>query len=648
MATIGRLSVKIDADSTGLTSGLRSAEGGVNSFSLKAGALVDKLKLIGPAAILAGGALGVAMVRNVANTADALGKLSTRTGVAVEDLSRLQYAASLSDVSTEQLSGGITRLSRNMSDAAAGTGEAGKAFEAMGISVANADGTLRAQRDVLNDVADRFATYEDGAQKSALAQQIFGRAGAQMITMLNGGSKALKEMADESDRLGNTIDTKTAKAAERFNDNITRLNTAVGGVSRQIAGPMIQALADMTDRMNEASKAGNGLLSLTDPISSGLAGIAKVMETIAVLGVNLAYVLKMTGNELGGLAAQSVAIASLDFKGASTIGELMRQDAKAAREEVDRLSASILALRKSGDISPIEGLDFSAESAKFMRQQKPPLVPPPAPVMTPTPTGGGASKAVGSIFDDGDPVQANAADAQDQADREAFAKRIEALREYVKTEEQITLERQEKQLEDMKLGRENGLLTEQEYMLAEQDMALKHMEELARIRGDGMKKINDISKMSWNEQLALTVGKLGEMTAAAATGSKAMFNINKAAAIADALLKAKASVTSAYKFGMDIGGPPMAAAFAGVAAAATAGQIAAIKSQSFGGGGSVASGGGTAATTAPTQSAASGGASQSITIQGVSSGDLFSGDAVRTLIDKLIDAQRNGARIVLA
>ena len=129
-----------------------------------------------------------------------------------------------------------------------------------------------------------------------------------------------------------------------------------------------------------------------------------------------------------------------------------------------------------------------------------------------------------------------------------------------------------------------------------------------------------------------------------------MFNINKVAAIANTLLKAKESVTSAYAFGSHFGGPVLGAAMAGVAAAATLAQVNAIRSQQFGGGGSVSAGGGSSAAVAPTQTAAAGGATmnQTISVQGISSSDLFSGDAVRTLIDRLIDAQRNGARIVLA
>jgi hypothetical protein len=129
-----------------------------------------------------------------------------------------------------------------------------------------------------------------------------------------------------------------------------------------------------------------------------------------------------------------------------------------------------------------------------------------------------------------------------------------------------------------------------------------------------------------------------------------MFNINKVAAIANTLLKARESVTNAYAFGSKIGGPPLGAAMAGVAAAATLAQVNAIRSQQFGGVGSVSAGGGSSAAVAPTQTAAAGGATmnQTISVQGISSSDLFSGDAVRTLIDRLIDAQRNGARIVLA
>lgn len=74
--------------------------------------------------------------------------------------------------------------------------------------------------------------------------------------------------------------------------------------------------------------------------------IATVFETVAVLGVNVAYVIKQIGTEIGGLAAQAAAVARLDFSAAREIGRLMREDAAAARREVDALSDRILNQRR--------------------------------------------------------------------------------------------------------------------------------------------------------------------------------------------------------------------------------------------------------------------------------------------------------------
>jgi hypothetical protein len=252
MATIGSLSVNIDANTTGLSAGLTSAEKQTKQFQAQLGALGDKLKVVGPLAAAAGAAFAVGMVKSVADAADALGDLSERTGIAVEDLSRLQYVAQLSGSSAEGMNAAIIKLSKGMADG-------NPAFEAMGVAVKNADGSLRSQSDVLNDVADKFSTYRDGTAKTALAMQLFGKSGAEMVGVLNQGSRGIKELSDESDRLGNTISTKTAKEAARFNDNLDKMSIATGGIARTISGPLIEALADLTGGLFEAYMQGETL-----------------------------------------------------------------------------------------------------------------------------------------------------------------------------------------------------------------------------------------------------------------------------------------------------------------------------------------------------------------------------------------------------
>jgi len=658
MATIGRLSVKIDADSTGLTSGLRSAEGGVNSFSLKAGALVDKLKLIGPAAILAGGALGVAMVRNVANTADALGKLSTRTGVAVEDLSRLQYAASLSDVSTEQLSGGITRLSRNMSDAAAGTGEAGKAFEAMGISVANADGTLRAQRDVLNDVADRFATYEDGAQKSALAQQIFGRAGAQMITMLNGGSKALKEMADESDRLGNTIDTKTARSAERFNDNITRLNTAVGGMSRTIAGPVIQSLADLSDSMFEAYKQGKGLLGVIDAIIAGPTGKRKNIQDAAEDVKRLWIEYNKLEDQAAGqdVGTQAVNEAEMAY---SRYMDSMRNYSKLLADQI--AGEQKLAQVRSAPNGSLSATEDNKDKPKLLEK--------------PTSTGGDADKAADDAMKKAQAVDAFFAQIGEQTRQ----REIDGLTSFVDGLKDREDARLQSGMNEQALAEETYQTEYERLVEAKEALALteeQFNERLLQIRMDRDTRIMDadMAMLGREQQMAdqrvainqqaekmiidakakttqLAIGLLSALGAKSKGAALAALALSKAVAISEIFVNTLAAQSKATAQLGIFAGPAVAAI--GLQGKIQAGLVAAtglVQAGSIGGGSSVSM---PSSGSSPSQSSASGAPAapsmnQTVTIQGVSSGDLFSGDAVRTLIDKLIDAQRNGARIVLA
>ena len=143
------------------------------------------------------------------------------------------------------------------------------------------------------------------------------------------------------------------------------------------------------------------------------------------------------------------------------------------------------------------------------------------------------------------------------------------------------------------------------------------------------------------------IGKMAEMTAGIASSSKAAFNINKAAAIGQTIMDTQAGAARALK---DFPAP-WSYAVAGATYAQGIARVSAIKSQQFGGsGGAGGAGGSTSLPSAPSNSAAAGGQSmnQTISVQGISSSDLFSGDAVRTLIDRLIDAQRNGARIVLA
>jgi len=242
---------------------------------------------------LAFGAIGVAsvtalsvMVKKSIDSMDAMSKMAQQAGVSVEALSSLSYAADLSGVSAEQFTTTLGRLTKGMADAAAGTGEAKKAFDLLGIG----SSSLQSADEALMAIADKFAQMDDGAQKTALALQLFGRAGMQMIPFLNMGRDGIAELQAEADRLGVTLNTQTAQAAERFNDNLTRLGAIGQGLANKLASALLPALEQLTAQMfnayvevDETNEAANNLTKNKVPEWARGAGLAFGMMADSVI-----------------------------------------------------------------------------------------------------------------------------------------------------------------------------------------------------------------------------------------------------------------------------------------------------------------------------------------------------------------------------
>lgn len=273
----------------------------------------------------------VGLVRGLADSGDALAKLSTRTGDTVEELAKLQYAASLADTSNETLEKGLTRLNRVMGDAANGVGAAQEALARFGIEPGAKLSTIEA----FQQIADRVKATGDETSIASGLNAVFGRTFAEMIPLLKGGSAEIKSAGDELERMGGVMSGELARASEAFNDNITRLANKMESLKIESIGPLIPLFLEISGAMAQTSERANQLSIL------GLA-LKTTFETIAVVGVNVAYVFKALGNEIGGMAAQISALAHLDFKAFSHIGAAMRDDAEKARKDVDALTDRLL------------------------------------------------------------------------------------------------------------------------------------------------------------------------------------------------------------------------------------------------------------------------------------------------------------------
>ncbi len=182
------------------------------------------------------------MIKEAIDTADQMANMSARTGIATESLSKLAYAANQSDVSNETLQKSLKFLNTNLYDVAQGNETAIEKFKEFGVEVKNADGTVKNAEQALLATAEAYTKLENDAAKTALATEIFGRAGQELMPLLAEGSKGIKEMTDEAKKLGLEVNSTTAAAAERFNDNLDKMKGFTSGVAMAMLDDLVPAL----------------------------------------------------------------------------------------------------------------------------------------------------------------------------------------------------------------------------------------------------------------------------------------------------------------------------------------------------------------------------------------------------------------------
>ena len=189
-------------------------------------------------AFVAVGAGLLKITNQVAETGDYFEKASKRIGMNGEELQKLAYSARLAGLSNENLEMGMGRLARVMIEARDGSKTAADAFGKLKLDPKN----IKSMDEVILALADKFKDMADGAEKSALAQELLGRGGRAMIPILNMGSAAIKEQGLELVKLHAVMSGKLLKDSEEYNDNWKRIKLAITGFKNVIAEKLLPIL----------------------------------------------------------------------------------------------------------------------------------------------------------------------------------------------------------------------------------------------------------------------------------------------------------------------------------------------------------------------------------------------------------------------
>jgi len=238
MATIGTVVIDIKSDTTKLVRGMDNAERTVKK-SIKN---IQRTVLTLAAAYA--GIEGIRAFKNMINdsldTADAVGKLAQKLGLTAEQLSRYQYAAHFSAISTADLNAGLGAMIRRMNNFQRnGGGAAAKAFKELGISAEYARKHFTSTDTAFKEILKRLEKMPDGFKKTAIAQDIFSKNASRLMRL---SASDLKKLGDEADRIGMTISKSTYKMAAAYHDQMDKIEARLTGMKRIISYSLVKPL----------------------------------------------------------------------------------------------------------------------------------------------------------------------------------------------------------------------------------------------------------------------------------------------------------------------------------------------------------------------------------------------------------------------
>lgn len=268
-----------DLSKTKVVDNSKGFRDGLNASELAAGGLDRGVKTLTKTL----GALGLAfsavsIVRfadRQLQLADQLQTTANTIGINVESLQEYRFAAEEAGLTTAVLDNSMQRFIRRSASAANGTGAARDALKELNIQLRDASGNIRPVEELMDDVADAMAKVPTQADRLRLAFDLFGREGQAMVSMLAGGSKGLREHADEAQRLGLVYSSDMVKGAADARREIDKMKQVITSEFAKVVLENADSLTKLADAIGKvisvSVKAGAYVADVTEYVAESVA-----------------------------------------------------------------------------------------------------------------------------------------------------------------------------------------------------------------------------------------------------------------------------------------------------------------------------------------------------------------------------------------
>lgn len=359
------IDVKVKATTAGLQTGMQEAQNIVGRSTAYMreniaglGSVVERVKIpfAELAAVMAGGELFKETVARADELAISLTKASAKTGLTTAELSKLRYAGQQTDVSFELITRGMQKLSLAMEMTNTPSSLASRAFAALGISATDAGGRLRPIPVVLAEVANKFATMQDGSTKTALAMNLFGRAGADLLPLLNKGAAGIKAYGDEAARLGDVMDAQTRDRIEAYHQAMVRLKAIFEGVAIQVASVLAPVLSQLGNAFSVTRTQATEMNSALTPLQSTARSVASFLIQLTGYATAVGAAFTYVGDTASSSGVVLHDLLTFQFTAAkrelASFSAKLTADAAAIPAAVATMRANLAALRNPAAEAP--------------------------------------------------------------------------------------------------------------------------------------------------------------------------------------------------------------------------------------------------------------------------------------------------------
>ena len=280
-------------------------------MSQKFGDLANKTKKL---SMVAGGALaGLAgLAVKAGQDADELNTLAKQTGVATDELQKMQYASELIDVDTDTIIGGLKKLKKNL-DGHEDT------WKRIGVEVKDANGQYKDITTVFYDTVKGLSSIENETERDIVAMELFGKSADDLAGVIDDGGEALKALGEEAENLGVIIPQEDLDRAAELDDELERLKAEILPTLTQLGiqvidavKPYLPAIKDAIDKICQALQnispqmvlIVGGVLAVTAALSPMFSILSSLTGVISALTSSTGVL----GGALGAISAPVLAV----------------------------------------------------------------------------------------------------------------------------------------------------------------------------------------------------------------------------------------------------------------------------------------------------------------------------------------------------